>query len=125
MAGGKRFPALFFRTAAGNEPVREWFQGLPVADRRILGRDLLTLELGWPVGMPLARSLGGGLWELRSNLSGGRTARVVFFVVQGQPVLVHAFIKKTQKTPKEDLELARGRKREWEKAHGESKGRTR
>ena len=76
------------------------------------------------VGMPLARSLGEGLWELRSNLSGGRTARVVFFVAPGHLVLVNAFIKKTRKTPKGDLELAGQRKREWERARGKGKGRT-
>ena len=118
MTDEKRFPVLFFQTPAGTEPVRAWLQELPSMDRKILGRDLRTLEFSWPIGMPLARALGGGLQELRSNLTGGRTARVLFFVVQEHLVLVHAFIKKTQKTPKADLELGRRRKREWEKAYG-------
>jgi phage-related protein len=117
MTDEKRFPVLFFQTPAGAEPAREWFQELPGPDRRILGRDLRTLEFSWPVGMPLARALGGGLHELRSNLTGGRTSRVLFFVVQKHLVVVHAFIKKTQKTPVADLELGRRRKREWERAH--------
>jgi phage-related protein len=118
MSGEKRFPVLFFQTPVGAEPVRTWFQELSAPDRRIVGRDLRTLEFSWPVGMPLARPLGAGLQELRSNLTGGRTARVLFFVVQEHLIVVHAFIKKTQKTPMPDLELGRRRKREWEKAHG-------
>ena len=79
----------------------------------MLGRDLQRLEYGWPVGMPLARSLGEGLHELRSNLRGSRTARVIFWVGERRLVLPHAFLKKTRKTSKEDLELARFRKRLW------------
>lgn len=80
----------------------------------MLGRDLQRLEYGWPVGMPLARFLGEGLHELRSNLRGSRTARVIFLVGDRRLVLLHGFLKKTRTTPKEDLALARGRKRLWE-----------
>jgi phage-related protein len=68
----------------------------------------------WPVGMPLCRSLGEGIWELRSDLAHHRIARVLFSIRQGRILVLHAFIKKTQKTPGEDLILARKRNREFD-----------
>jgi phage-related protein len=105
-------PVVFYRSAAGAEPVREWLRDLPAADRRAIGGDLATLQVGWPIGMPLSRSLGGGLWELRSNLPSRRTARLLFFAAEGRLGIVHGFIKKTQKTPAADLDLARRRMKE-------------
>jgi phage-related protein len=108
----KKLPAAFYCTALGNEPVREWLQSLAPADRRIIGQDIATAEFGWPVGMPVCRSLQGGLYEIRSNLTSRRIARVMFCVAGGRMVLLHGFIKKTQKTPKVDLDLALKRKKE-------------
>jgi hypothetical protein len=71
----ERIPFVFFRTAAGNEPVREWLKELPVEDRRAIGQDLERVQYRWPVGMPLARSLGDGLWEVRTALTSSRIAR--------------------------------------------------
>ena len=68
---GKVLDARFYRTAAGNEPVRDWLKGLSPADRRVVGYDIGLVEDGWPVGMPVCRSLGGGLWEVRSDISDG------------------------------------------------------
>ena len=104
----KHIAVRFYRTDAGKEPVREWLLELSAEDRKIVGDDLRTLEFGWPVGMPLCRSISAykGLWELRSNLTGGRIARVLFAVADGQLVALHGFIKKTQKTPERDLKLA-------------------
>jgi phage-related protein len=93
------------------EPVREWLQKLDAADRKVLGEDIKDVEFSWPIGMPLVRSLGDGLWEVRSNLSGGRIARVIFTVEHGAMVLLHAFIKKTQATPRQDIDLALRRKK--------------
>lgn len=106
MAELKKLPAAFYATASGNEPVRDWLKGLNSEDRRILGQDIATAEFGWPVGMPLCRSLGKGLFEIRSDISGKRIARVIFAVVDEQMVLLHGFVKKSQRTPKPDLELA-------------------
>jgi len=64
--------------------------------------------------MPYCRSLGKGLWEVRSDLTGGKISRVIFCVVRGRMVLLHGFIKKTQKTPPKDLDLALTRMREVE-----------
>ena len=108
----KKLPAAFYRTGAGNEPVREWLKRLDQVDRRIVGQDIATAEFGWPVGMPVCRSLGHGLFEIRSDLSRGRIARVIFCVADERMVLLRGFIKKTQKTPKTDLDLALKRKKE-------------
>jgi phage-related protein len=112
VVGLKKLPAAFYRTAAGREPVREWLKALDEPDRRIVGQDIATAEFGWPVGMPVCRSLGRGLYEIRSDISHGRIARVIFCIADGQMVLLHGFIKKTQKTPKADLDLALKRKKE-------------
>src|SRR6266436_5677925 len=109
--GQKRLPITFFRSANGREPVREWLKSLSPEDRKILGTDLRTLEFGWPVGMPLSRALGNGLWEVRSSLPQGRIARVIFCIHDQQAVLLHGFMKKSQTTPKLDIDLARRRKR--------------
>ncbi len=71
------YEVVFFRTASGNEPALEWFRHLDAEERRIVGADLRTLQIGFPMGMPLCRSLGDGLWELRSTLP-GKIARVIF-----------------------------------------------
>lgn len=114
MAELKKLPAAFYSTASGNEPVREWLKGLSGEDRRTLGQDIATAEFGWPVGMPLCRSLGKGLFEIRSDISGKRIARVIFAVIDEQMVLLHGFVKKTQKTPKPDLDLATRRLKDIE-----------
>jgi phage-related protein len=107
----KRLPAHFYRLESGREPVREWLKTLDRADRRIVGEDIKDVEFAWPLGMPLVRSLGHGLWEVRSTLTHGRIARVIFTVEHGYMVLLHGFVKKTRATPKADLELARRRQR--------------
>jgi phage-related protein len=107
----KRLPARFYRTDSGREPVREWLLGLPLEDRKILGEDIKDVEYSWPIGMPLVRSLGNGLWEVRSNLTDGRIGRVIFSVEKDCMVLLHGFVKKTRKTPRLDVELALKRKK--------------
>jgi len=112
--GQKRLPIRFYQSASGREPVREWLKSLSAEDRKILGTDIRTLEFGWPLGMPLCRTLGNGLWEVRSSLPRGRIARVIFFIHAQHAVLLHGFLKKSQKTPKPDIDLALRRKREVE-----------
>jgi phage-related protein len=108
----KRLPAAFYQLSSGREPVREWLKALDEADRKVVGEDIKDVEFSWPIGMPLCRPLGRGLWEVRSDLAGGRIARIIFCIVNSQMVLLHGFIKKTQKTPGSDLELALKRKKE-------------
>ncbi len=98
----------FFKTEAGNEPVREWLKELSATDRKVIGEDIKTVQFGWPLGMPLVRKMEKDIWEVRIHLQ-SRIARILFTVVQSVMVLLHGFIKKTQSTPKEDLELARNR----------------
>jgi len=108
----KRLPAAFYRLSSGREPVREWLKALSDDDRKIIGEDIKDVEFSWPIGMPLCRPLGKGLWEVRSELTQDRIARVLFCTHDGRMVLLHAFIKKTQKTPDADIELATKRKKE-------------
>lgn len=94
--------------------MREWLQSFSKKDRKVLGEDIATVEYGWPIGMPLCGSLGDGLWEIRSSLSSKREPRIIFCVMKERLVLLHGFIKKTEKTPKKDLNLAKKRKKEIE-----------
>ena len=112
----KVLPARFYRTAMGAEPVRKWLKALSREDKRIVGTDIATVEFGWPVGMPTCRPLASrrGLLEVRSSLTRNRIARVLFCIHQGQMVLLHGFIKKTQQTPENDLDLAVKRQKEVE-----------
>ena len=112
MGDEKKLTVAFYRSRSGTEPVRDWLKSLPIEDRHTLGRDLRLVEMGWPIGMPLCRPLGGGLWEVRSTLAGNRIARVLFCATHGHMVLLHAFIKKTQRTPEAQLDLARKRQKE-------------
>jgi phage-related protein len=106
----KRLPAFFYRSGNGREPVRQWLKSLQPEERKIIGEDIKDVEFSWPIGMPLVRSIGRELWEVRSSLPSGRTARVLFCVEPGGMVLLHGFIKKSQKTPQREIELALRRK---------------
>ena len=108
----KKLQASFYETPGGKEPVREWLRSLQREDRAIIGKDIAKVEFGWPLGMPYCRNLGTGLWEVRSDISDGRTARVLFCNAGGRMVLLHGFVKKTQRTPIPDLDLAKRRMKE-------------
>ena len=114
---GKRIPAIFFRTEGGGEPVRGWLKtGLSAEDRKRIGHDVMTVEYGWPVGMPTCRPLEGGIYEVRTNLSQNRIGRVLFYIDKlGRMVLLHGFIKKTRRTPARDVSLARSNKKKHER----------
>ena len=105
-------PVRFYRTDAGREPVLEWLRCLDKEDRRTIGLDLMRVQLGWPIGMPLVRSLKEGMWELRCMLPNQRIARLILCFHEGTLVVLHGFIKKTRKTPAEDLSLAKRRLKE-------------
>jgi len=107
----KRIRAIFYRSEAGGEPVRDWLKSLRKEERKLIGQDIMTVEFGWPVGMPVSRPLGQGLHEVRTDLPGNRIARVLFYVDHfSRMVLLHGFIKKTPATPADDLKLARNNK---------------
>lgn len=104
----KRFEVRFYKTDSGKEPVREMLQKLDKSSKKVIGEDIKTVQYSWPMGMPLVRKLETGLWEVRSILE-NKIARIIFTVVSDSIILLHGFIKKSKKTPKPDLELARKR----------------
>jgi phage-related protein len=108
---------VFYRTARGSEVVLEFIRKQSKEDRSAIGEDLLVVQMGFPIGLPVCRPLGDGLWEVRSSLPSKREARSIFYHDSDADVLVvvHAFIKKVQRTPASDLRLARKRKAELEK----------
>ena len=120
MEATKKLPARFYRNTHGHEPVREWLKSLTAAERQTIGKDIQKVEFGWPLGLPVCRPLGDGLWEVRSDLPSRRTARVIFCIVTGQMILLHGFIQKTPQTPKRDLDLVRVRKAETEQSREET-----
>lgn len=117
MASQQRLNAVFYRSANGNEPVRGWLKRLPKESRKAIGEDIAYVQFKWPIGKPQVDHLRGPIWEVRTSL-GNRIARTLFAVANGQMVLLHAFIKKTQQTPNEAINLAEKRFKEWQ--HGET-----
>jgi phage-related protein len=108
----KKLPARFYISRTARNPVREWILELSSDDRHTVGKDIQKVEFGWPIGRPHCAPLGHGLWEVRSDLDSNRIARVIFCMGDGYMILLHGFIKKTQKTPQQDIDLALKRKRE-------------
>ena len=101
----KLLPVYFFQETSGSEPVKKWLHELSDKDRKTIGKHIRVLQIDWPVGSPLVKPLGKKLWELRISLD-NRIARIIFIFNDGTIVLLHGFIKKTQKTPLNDLEVA-------------------
>jgi len=100
---------VFFKNENGTEPVRDWLRSLEKEDKKVIGEDIKTVQYGWPIGMPVVRKMEKDIWEIRTHVHGG-IARVLFTVFGETMVLLHGFIKKSQKTPIEILECARKRK---------------
>jgi len=120
MDSDKHITVRFYRSPSGSEPVRDWLKNFPSQERLTFGTDIKTVEFGWPVGLPVCRSLGDELWEVRSRLN-KRIGRIIFYISDGSMWLLHGFIKKQQKTPTADLDIARKRKKEIQKALGKGK----
>jgi len=112
MSSTRKIPAVFYRSASGDEPVREWLKALDKADRQVIGEDIAYVQYKWPIGKPRVDHLRGSIWEVRSKI-GNRIARVLFAVEGAEMILLHAFIKKTQQTNPNDIELASKRLKEW------------
>ena len=106
-----RLEVRFYMSASGNEPVRDWLLELPKTARRAIGEDIKTVQLGWPLGMPLVRKMEAGLWEIRCGIPDG-IARVLFTTIGATMVLLHAFVKKSRATPANELDIARQRRHE-------------
>ena len=112
MKAERPLKVVFFKTDAGNEPVRDWLKELSKDDCKVIGTDILTVQYAWPVGKPLVDNLGDGIWEVRSRLE-NRIARTLFALIDQEIVLLNGFIKKQQKTPPDELELAKKRKKQY------------
>jgi phage-related protein len=108
----KKITVIFFTTESGTAPVREWLKSLGKADRVAIGEDIADVEFEWPVGLPVCRPLGSGLYEMRTTLK-DRIARVFFTIEGSDMILLHGFIKKSQSTPKPELDLARRRQQSY------------
>ena len=105
----------FFRSDSGREPVRRWLKGLDKVDRKAIGEDIRLVQFRWPLGMPLVKKIETDLWEIRSNLSERRIARVFFTIGGNEITLLHGFIKKSRSIPQRDLNLARNRRNLWQR----------
>jgi len=103
----------FFLTKSGKEPVRDWLRSLEKEVRKIIGEDIKLVQFRWPLGMPLVRKMEANLWEVRSKFTSGNISRVFFTVKGSQMVLLHGFIKKSQKTPQKEIDLACTRMKQW------------
>ncbi|MBW1716880.1 MAG: type II toxin-antitoxin system RelE/ParE family toxin [Deltaproteobacteria bacterium] len=102
-------PIRFYKTASGGEPVRAWLKSLPREERKIIGDDMKMVQFGWPLGMPLVRKIEPDLWEVRSRLK-NKIARVLFTIHKNQIILLlHGLMKKDQKLPLKDKNLAKQR----------------
>ena len=112
MKAERPLKVVFFKTDTGNEPAREWLKELSKDDCKVIGTDILTVQYAWPVGKPLVDNLGDGVWEVRSRLD-NCIARTLFALVNQEIVLLHGFIKKQQKTPADELDLAKKRKKQY------------
>ena len=112
MKADRPLKVVFFKTDTGTEPVRDWLKDLSKEDCKVIGTDILTVQYAWPVGKPLVDNLGDGVWEVRSRLD-NRVARTLFAVVDQEIVLLHGFMKKQQRTPQDELELAKKRKKQY------------
>ena len=108
----RKVPLIFFRSGRGRNRYGEWLKALPEAERQVVGKDLLRAQWRWPVGMPLCRPMGNGLWKIRTDLPTKLAARVMLCLYREHLVALHGFIKKTRATPDEDLALARKRQKE-------------
>ena len=114
MSSKPKLEVFFYRSNSGNEPVRAWLKSLTRDERKTIGEDIKTVQFGWPLGMPIVRKLEPGLWEVRSRLC-SRIARTVFTVKDRKMILLHGFIKKSEKTARSELRIARERKMRLER----------
>lgn len=106
----KKITAEFFKTEQNNEPVRDFLKSLESEDKKSVGADIMSVEMSWPIGYPRVRKLDTDLWEVRTNISDNRICRILFTISGKKMILLHGFIKKSQKTPKDDLDLGKKRK---------------
>lgn len=111
-----KLDAFFYKTEMGAEPVKEWLLALTKTDRKQIGSDVSYVQFKWPIGKPQVDHLRGAIWEIRTTLK-TRIARILFAVEGNNMLLLHGFIKKTQATDKNDIDLAEVRYKDWKQHH--------
>lgn len=113
--GDMKLEVVFFRTGSGVEPVRKWLKSLSFSHKKAIGEDIKTVQVGWPIGMPLVEKIEPYLWEVRTKVPNG-IARILFTVDGYMMIILHGFIKKTRKIPERELNTARLRLRQYQEA---------
>ena len=109
------FEIEFYRQKNGNAPVEEFLDSLEPKMRNKAVRSLELLEeFGNALREPNSKALGDGLFELRIKFSSDITRVFYFFYVGNRIILTNGFVKKTQKTPAAEIELARKYKADFE-----------
>ncbi len=104
--------AAFYKTRQNNQPCRDFLLSLDRNDRREVGADIFAVQKGFPLGLPLCRKMGSDLWEVRSDVADG-ICRIFFTVYKNTMILLHGFIKKSQKTPQDELDTANSRLKDF------------
>lgn len=104
----KTFEVVFYKSSAGNEPVREWLLGLDKDDKKIIGTNIKLIELSGELKPPQVKKIDtqNKLWEVRSYLASDKIARVLFTLRSKKMILLHGFIKKSQKISQQDKQVA-------------------
>jgi phage-related protein len=110
----KGFEIVFFETIGGKQPVREFIKGLSKEDQKEIGADIRIVQNNFPIGLPLVRKLKPELWEIRSFIKDG-ISRVFFTFFNEHIILLHAIVKKTQKTPPKEINAAIERLKEFKR----------
>ena len=105
MKRSERIEVFFYCTTTGKEPVREFLQALSDEEKKIIGTDIKVVQWRWPTGEPLVKKLSASIYEIRSTLK-NRIVRILFSQVSDKLVLLHSFVKKTQKTDEKDIKMA-------------------
>lgn len=110
------YEIVFFRTEGGRAPLLEFLDSLDPKLRAKVVRDLSLLEANGPrLGEPFSKSLGDGIFELRSKQASNIVRSLYFFFDGRRIVITHGFLKKTQKTPRGEIDRAKRYRDEWRK----------
>jgi phage-related protein len=110
----KGFDVVFFETESGKQPVREFIKQLSKEDQKEVGADIRVVQDSFPIGLPLVRKLKPELWEIRSFIKNG-ISRIFFTFFDKKIIFLHAFVKKMQKTPLKEIDVAIKRLKEFKK----------
>lgn len=117
--GNEMFEVEYYESEAGERPAEAFMDSVgPKMKAKIFGCVALLKERGSLLSGPYSSHLKDGIFELRASL-GNNAARVLYFFVSGQKaILTHGFVKKTQKTPRSQIERAKRLRADWKRRNG-------